>query len=43
MGLDSTVGSYMPMARKTNKNDISIRELLEHQAGLIPDIPTCRS
>ena len=28
------------MARKTNKNDIRIRELMLHQAGLIPDIQT---
>jgi CubicO group peptidase (beta-lactamase class C family) len=40
LGLDSTVGDYLPLARKTNKNDIEVRELLEHQAGLIPDIPT---
>src|ERR1700761_2615721 len=40
LGLDSTVGDYLAVARKTNKNDIKVRELLEHQAGLIPDIPT---
>ncbi len=40
LSLDSTVGDYLPMARKTNKNDIKVREILEHQAGLIPDIPT---
>ncbi|MDB5024970.1 MAG: serine hydrolase [Mucilaginibacter sp.] len=40
MNLDSTIGSYIPMARKTNKNDIRIRELMLHQAGLIPDIQT---
>jgi CubicO group peptidase (beta-lactamase class C family) len=40
LNLDSTIGSYIPMARKTNKNDIHIRELMEHQAGLIPDIQT---
>jgi len=38
--LDSTLGSYIPMARRTDKNSISIRELLEHQSGLIPDIQT---
>lgn len=38
--LDSTIGTYIPMARKTNKNTITVRELLEHQAGLIPDIQT---
>ena len=40
LNLDSTIGTYIPMARKTNKNDIRIRELMEHQAGLIPDIKT---
>jgi len=40
LNLDSTIGTYIPMARKTNKNDIKIRELMEHQAGLIPDIQT---
>jgi len=40
LNLDSTIGAYMPMARKTNKNDIKIRELMTHQAGLIPDIQT---
>ncbi|MEO6851152.1 MAG: serine hydrolase, partial [Mucilaginibacter sp.] len=40
INLDSTIGTYIPMARKTNKNDIRIRELMLHQAGLIPDIQT---
>jgi CubicO group peptidase (beta-lactamase class C family) len=40
LNLDSTVGYYLPLARKTNKNDLHVREVLEHQAGLIPDIPT---
>ncbi|MFI5138981.1 MAG: serine hydrolase domain-containing protein [Sphingobacteriales bacterium] len=40
LNLDSTVGNYLPMTRKTNKNDLRVREVLEHQAGLIPDIPT---
>ena len=40
LNVDSTVGAYLPMARKTNKNDLRVREVLEHQAGLIPDIPT---
>jgi CubicO group peptidase (beta-lactamase class C family) len=38
--LDGTVGDYLLASRKTNKNDLHVRELLEHQAGLIPDIPT---
>ncbi len=40
LNVDSTVGNYLPITRSTNKNDIKVRELLEHQAGLIPDIPT---
>jgi CubicO group peptidase (beta-lactamase class C family) len=40
LNLDSTIGCYLPLARKTNKNDLRIREVLEHQAGLIADIPT---
>ena len=40
LNLDSTIGTYIPMARKSNKNDIKIRELMTHQAGLIPDIQT---
>jgi len=43
LSLDSTVGNYLPQARKTNKNDIRVREILEHQAGLIPDIPAVES
>ncbi len=40
LNLDATIGDYLPSARKSNKNDLRIREVLEHQAGLIPDIPT---
>jgi CubicO group peptidase (beta-lactamase class C family) len=40
LNIDSTMGSYLPMTRHTNKNDIHICELLLHQAGLIPDIQT---
>ena len=40
LSTDSTVGNYLAIARNTNKNDIRVKELLEHQAGLIPDIPT---
>ncbi|HZX57762.1 MAG TPA: serine hydrolase domain-containing protein, partial [Mucilaginibacter sp.] len=40
LSLDSTIGTYIPMAHHTNKNDLRIRELLTHQSGLIPDIPT---
>jgi CubicO group peptidase (beta-lactamase class C family) len=40
LNLDSTMGSYLPMTHNTDKKDIHIRELLLHQAGLIPDIQT---
>ncbi|TWI99379.1 CubicO group peptidase (beta-lactamase class C family) [Mucilaginibacter frigoritolerans] len=40
LNVDSTVGTYLPITRKTNKSGLLVRELLEHQAGLIPDIPT---
>lgn len=38
LSLESTIGDYVPLAKKSNKNDIKISELLLHQAGLIPDI-----
>jgi CubicO group peptidase (beta-lactamase class C family) len=38
LSLEKTLGDYIPLARKSNKNDIKIREVLLHQAGLIPDI-----
>ncbi|MBB6129901.1 serine hydrolase domain-containing protein [Mucilaginibacter lappiensis] len=38
LNLEATVGDYLPQTRSSNKNDIQIRELLMHQAGLIPDI-----
>ncbi|MBC8054734.1 MAG: serine hydrolase [Sphingobacteriaceae bacterium] len=37
--LDTNVGAYIPLARNTNKNNLSVKELLLHQAGLIPFIP----
>ncbi|WP_462264645.1 serine hydrolase domain-containing protein [Mucilaginibacter sp.] len=39
LNLDSTMGTYIPMAVNTNKRDIKVRELMLHQAGLIPYIP----
>ena len=38
--LDSAASTYLSSTRKTNKSDLTVREILEHQAGLIPDIPT---
>jgi CubicO group peptidase (beta-lactamase class C family) len=40
LNIDSTLSAYLPDTRNTNKKDLTIREILEHQAGLIPDIPT---
>ncbi|MFI5157709.1 MAG: serine hydrolase domain-containing protein [Sphingobacteriales bacterium] len=40
ISLDSTIGDYIPGVRESNKSDITVRELMEHQAGLVPDIPT---
>jgi CubicO group peptidase (beta-lactamase class C family) len=40
LNVDSTMSYYLPLTRNTNKSNIQIRELLTHQAGLIPDIPT---
>jgi CubicO group peptidase (beta-lactamase class C family) len=39
LSLDSTIGCYLAKARLTNKNNIKVRELMLHQAGLIPFIP----
>ncbi|MCO5937300.1 serine hydrolase [Mucilaginibacter sp. RB4R14] len=40
LNLDSTLGTYLAIARNSNKKTLSVREILEHQAGLIPDIST---
>jgi CubicO group peptidase (beta-lactamase class C family) len=34
--LDKTIGDYIPNARKSNKSDIKIREILTHQSGVTP-------
>ncbi|QQL49450.1 serine hydrolase domain-containing protein [Mucilaginibacter ginkgonis] len=39
LDLDGTMGQYLTIARATNKNDIKVRELLTHTAGLTPYIP----
>ena len=39
LNLDTNIGAYIPLSRNTNKNDITVKELLLHQAGLIPYIP----
>ncbi len=34
ISLDKTVGDYIPNARKSNKEDLTVRELLAHQSGV---------
>jgi beta-glucosidase-like glycosyl hydrolase/CubicO group peptidase (beta-lactamase class C family) len=41
--LDQTLGYYIPQARHTNKQYITIRDILAHQAGLQPWIPFYKS
>lgn len=39
LNLDTNVGAYIPKARKTDKNNISVREVMLHQAGFVSYIP----
>jgi beta-N-acetylhexosaminidase len=39
INLDKTLGEYLPIAKGTNKEDLVLREILAHKAGLIPWIP----
>ncbi len=39
INLDKTIGHYLPEAKGTNKEDLVLREILAHQAGLKPWIP----
>lgn len=41
--LDTNIGAYIPKARNTNKTDITVREVMLHQAGFIPFIPFYRN
>jgi beta-N-acetylhexosaminidase len=38
IGLDNTLGDYLPIARGTDKADLKIRDIMLHQAGLNPYI-----
>lgn len=40
LNLDSTLSSYIAKAKNTNKKNVTVRSLLLHEAGLIPDIAT---
>lgn len=42
ISLDQTMGHYIKEARKTNKKDIKLRDVMLHQAGFIPFIPFYR-
>lgn len=42
LNLDTIIGAYIPLARNTNKSSITVKELLLHEAGLIPFIPFYR-
>ncbi|MBI5009944.1 MAG: serine hydrolase, partial [Bacteroidia bacterium] len=39
---DNTLGSYLPYFRKSNKDNLVMRDVLTHQAGLTPFIPFYR-
>lgn len=39
LNLDNTLGHYLPQARGTNKEDLILREILAHKAGLQAWIP----
>jgi beta-glucosidase-like glycosyl hydrolase/CubicO group peptidase (beta-lactamase class C family) len=40
--LDKTLGDYLPWTRGSNKAPLRLREILLHQAGLVPFIPFYR-
>jgi beta-N-acetylhexosaminidase len=40
LNLDEKVSAYLPEMQRTNKRDMTVRDVLLHQAGLKPGIPT---
>ena len=40
LNLDEKVSTYLPEMQRTNKRDATVRDVLLHQAGLKPGIPT---
>ncbi|MCC2547864.1 serine hydrolase [Hymenobacter sp. BT175] len=40
LNLDEKVATYLPELRNTNKREMTVRDVLLHQAGLKPGIPT---
>lgn len=43
INLDSTISTYLPELKKSNKSEVTVREVLTHQAGLFPYIPFWRN
>ncbi len=43
LNLDSTISTYLPELKNSNKSDVTLREILTHQAGLFPFIPFWRN
>lgn len=43
INLNQTIGDYLKEARGTNKEDITLRDVMLHQAGFIPYIPFYRA
>ncbi len=43
INLDKKISDYLPELKTTNKKDIILREMLCHQAGLVPWIPFYKS
>ncbi|WP_245580816.1 serine hydrolase domain-containing protein [Daejeonella oryzae] len=41
--LDTNIGAYIPKARKNGKNEITVKEVMMHQAGFVPFIPFYKS
>ncbi len=42
VGLDKTLGDYLPWVKNSDKSNITVRELLLHQGGLVSWIPFFR-
>ncbi|MGI4870831.1 MAG: glycoside hydrolase family 3 N-terminal domain-containing protein [Janthinobacterium lividum] len=40
LNLEEKISTYLPEMQRTNKRDITVRDVLLHQAGLKPGIPT---
>jgi beta-N-acetylhexosaminidase len=40
LNIDERVATYLPELARTNKRDMTVRDVLMHQAGLKPGIPT---